>query len=129
MNKIVARYADGRIQKGFTTDFSPSRAIFHLTDRIDQKTEVVYVNKLKAVFIVKEFDGNPNYHEASDFDDSQQVYGAKLRVHFIDGEILVGVGMGYNPNKIGFFLTPCDPNSNTIRAFLIQEFIDHIEKL
>jgi len=129
MNKIVVRYADGKIQKGFTSDFSPNRVMFHLTGRSDQKTEVVYINKLKAVFIVKEFDGNPNYREASDFDDSQQVYGAKLRVHFSDGEKLVGVGMGYNPNKIGFFLTPCDPDCNTIRAFVVLECVDHIEKL
>ena len=129
MNKIVVRYADGKIQKGFTSDFSPNRAMFHLTHRSDQKTEVVYVNRLKAVYIVKEFDGNPNYREASDFDDSQQVYGARMRVHFSDGEKMVGVGMGYNPNKIGFFMTPCDPDSNTVRAFVVHESIDHVEKL
>jgi len=129
MNKIVVRYADGKIQKGFTSDFSPNRPIFHLTGRSDQKPEVINVNKLKAVFIVKEFEGNPNYREASDFDDSQQVYGARLRVHFSDGEKLVGVGMGYNPNKIGFFLTPCDPDSNTIRAFIVLECVDHVDKL
>ncbi|MCK5117692.1 MAG: hypothetical protein KAR44_13935 [Candidatus Aegiribacteria sp.] len=129
MNKIVVRYADGKIQKGFTSDFSPNRAMFHLTGISDQKTEVIYVNKLKAVFIVKEFEGDPHYRKDSDFDDSQQVYGAKLRIHFSDGEKLVGVGMGYKPDKIGFFLTPCDPDSNTIRAFVVNECVDHVEKL
>ena len=129
MNKIVARYADGRIQKGFASDFSQNRAMFHLTGISDQKIEIVYVNKLKAVFIVKEFDGNPNYREVSDFDDSQSVYGARLRVHFKDGEKLVGVGMGYSPDKMGFFMTPCDPDCNTIRAFVVNESVDHVERL
>ncbi len=129
MNKIVVRYADGKIQKGFTSDFSPNRPMFHLAGMNDQKTVVIHVNKLKAVFIVKEFDGNPNYRETSDFADSQQVYGAKLRVHFSDGEKLVGVGMGYKPDKTGFFLTPCDPDSNTVRAFVVNECVDHVEKL
>lgn len=129
MNRIVVRYADGRIQKGFTNDFSPNKAMFHLTGRNDQKIEIIYVNKLKAVFVVKEFDGDPDYREASDFNDSQKIYGARLRVHFRDGEKLAGVGMGYNPDKIGFFMTPCDPDSNTIRVFVVHEFVDHIEKL
>ena len=47
--------------------------MFHPTGRSDQKIEVIYVNKLKTVFIVKEFDGDPGYSEASDFDDSQSV--------------------------------------------------------
>jgi len=129
MNKIVVHYADGRILKGFTSDFSQDKALFHLTGSIDHKTEVISLSKLKAVFIVKEFEGDPNYREMSDFYESQRVYGAKMRVHFSDGEKFVGVGMGYNPDKIGFFMTPCDPDSNTIRAFVVNEFVDHIERL
>jgi hypothetical protein len=37
--------------------------------------------------------------------------------------------MGYNPDKIGFFMTPCDPKCNTVRAFVVNDFIDHIERL
>ncbi|MEN8208505.1 MAG: hypothetical protein ABFR50_04555 [Candidatus Fermentibacteria bacterium] len=129
MNKIVVRYADGKIQKGFTSDFSQNRAMFHLTNKTNQKTEVIYIKKLKAVFIVKEFEGNPHYRKASDFEDSNLVYGAKLRVHFNDGEIMAGVGMGYKPDKVGFFLTPSDPDSNTIRAFVVNECVDHVDKL
>jgi len=129
MNKIVARYADGKILKGFTSDFAPNKAMFHLSTDNNSKIEIIFVSKLKAVFIVKEFEGKPGYRETSDFDSSQGAYGAKLRVHFKDGEILVGIGVGYNPEKIGFFITPCDPNSNTIRAFVVNEFVDHIEKL
>jgi hypothetical protein len=129
MNKIVARFADGKILKGFTNDLSPNKPLFHLSRNTDNSTEVVFLDKLKAVFIVKEFEGDPDYRESSDFDESQTVYGAKLRVHFKDGEKFVGVGMGYNPNKTGFFMTPCDPECNTIRALVVNAFVDHLERL
>ena len=31
MNKIVARFADGRIVKGMTADFSPAKDLFHVS--------------------------------------------------------------------------------------------------
>jgi hypothetical protein len=130
MNKIVARYADGRLVKGFTSDFSPQKKMFHLRSVDDSSVEIVNVEKLKALFIVKEFEGNPEYRESNDFDGSSSLgYGDRLRIIFKDGEEMVGVGMGYNPEKVGFFMTPCDPKSNTVRAFVINDFVDHVEKL
>lgn len=130
MNKIVARFADGSILKGFTSDFAPNKKIFHLSGRTDHKVQLVNVEKLKAVFIVKEFDGNPEYRESSDFDESHAMgYGSRLKVIFKDGEEFIGVGTGYSPDKIGFFMTPCDPKSNTVRAFVVNGYVDHIEKL
>jgi len=130
MNKVVVRFADGDVLKGFTSDFSPGKQMFHLSDRDTGNANVVMVEKLKAVFIVKEFEGDPSYVEADDFQSSTKAYGSRLKVHFKDGEVMMGVGMGYNkPNTMGFFITPCDENSNTIRAYVINKFVDHIEKL
>jgi hypothetical protein len=130
MNKIVARFADGRIVKGFTSDFSPQKRMFHLTDRNDSSVEMIDVEKLKAVFIVKKFEGDPGYRESGDFQGSSgPAYGSRIRIVFRDGEEMVGVGMGYSPDKVGFFLTPSDPESNIIRAFVINDFVDHVEKL
>lgn len=129
MNKIVARYADGNVVKGFTSDFSPGKRLFHVTRRDDNDVEVIMVEKLKAVFIVKEFDGNPNYKDIDDFSQSGNVYGSRMKVIFKDGEEMVGIGMGYKPEKVGFFMTPCDPKSNIIRAFIVNDFVDHIERI
>ncbi|OPL17636.1 MAG: hypothetical protein AVO35_09415 [Candidatus Aegiribacteria sp. MLS_C] len=130
MNKIVARYADGNVLKGFTNDFAPDRRMFHLADRTDGSVHVVNVDRLKAVFIVKEFDGDPDYREASDFDPGKSAgYGSKLKVVFRDGEEFTGVATGYGPDRHGFFMTPCDPECNTIRAFVVTDFVDHMEKL
>lgn len=130
MNRIVARYADGTVLKGFTNDFAPSKRMFHLTERNDGTVHVVNVDRLKAVFIVKEFEGNPEYRESGDFDPEHAMgYGSRLKVVFRDGEEFVGVATGYGPDRQGFFMTPCDPGCNTIRAFVVNDFVDHMEKL
>ncbi|MCL4475041.1 MAG: hypothetical protein M1508_02270 [Nitrospirae bacterium] len=41
--KIVIRYADGRLIKGYTNDFSPKKSSFHLcpvTDCLDDRHEI-----------------------------------------------------------------------------------------
>ncbi len=129
MNKVVVHYSDGSIQKGYTNDFSISRTTFHLASIEDHKTEIIDIHKLKAVFFVKDFEGDPEYTDMKDFENSPLVYGKKYSVLFKDGEKIVGTGMGYHADKLGFFLTPCDTACNTIRAFVNNEFIDKIELL
>ncbi len=130
MNKVVVHFADGSIQKGYTSDFSINRSTFHLAAiEEDHKTEIINIHNLKAVFFVKDFEGNPEHTYLKDFDDSLPVYSKKYRVLFRDGEEFVGTGMGYHPDKFGFFLTPCDPDCNTIRAFVNNEFITKIEQI
>ena len=128
MNKVVVHFADGSIKKGNTSDFSVNRTAFHLT-AIDDKPDKINIHILKAVFFVKDFEGDPEHADMKDFDSSQTVYGRKYRVFFKDGEEFVGTGVGYHPDNLGFFLTPCDPDSNTIRAFVYNEFLSKIEEI
>ena len=128
MNKVVVHYSDGSIQKGYTNDFSINRTTFHLASIEDHETEIIDIHKLKAVFFVKDFEGDPEHADMKDFDNSNPVYGLKYRVLFRDGEEIVGTGMGYHPDKLGFFLTPCDSDCNTIRAFINNEFISEIDQ-
>ena len=129
MNKVVVHFTDGSIQKGHTSDFSISRTSFHLAAVDDNKSEVIDIHKLKAVFFVKDFDGDPEYKDLKDPDDSQPGYVKKYRVVFRDGEEFIGTGVGYHPDKFGFFLTPSDPDCNTIRAFVNNEFIVRIDQI
>ena len=46
--------------------------------------------------------------------------GRKVEVAFVDGEILQGSVLGYNPNDSGFFLFPSDPKSNNHRVFVVN---------
>ena len=57
-NLIVARYADGRVLKGVTRDFSPNRAMFHVDTQDGGPAVELRFRQLKAVFFVLTLEGN-----------------------------------------------------------------------
>ena len=64
--KVVVRYADGKVIKGYTQDFFPNKDRFHLQPQqksSGQDTQQVLVKDLKAIFFVRDFGGNPAYDE------------------------------------------------------------------
>jgi hypothetical protein len=122
-NKIVAHYQNGRILKGFTSDFLPNKDLFHvvpMNTAPGTKPLEVRVPELKAIFFVKDFAGNSNYEENKQFNPEKPVSGRKIKVIFKDDEILMGTTQGYEPNRPGFFLIPVDPKSNTQRCFIVS---------
>ena len=80
----------------------------------------VYVNVLKAVFFVKDFNGDSQYQEKKTFDTVKPAVGKKIKVVFKDGEELVGTTQGYQPGRPGFFVFPADPGSNMDRVFVFS---------
>lgn len=121
-NKIVVRYQDGRLLKGITNDFFPNKDLFHLVPMAappGSKPLELHTTSLKAVFFVKEFDGNPNYDDKKEFDPAKSSVGRKIRVVFKDGELMVGTTTGYQPDRSGFFVVPVDTNSNIERCFVV----------
>jgi len=124
--KIVLRYVDGKVIKGYTQDFFPNKALFHFSslDKEPQdKESEVYVKDLKAVFFVRDFNGNPEYNERKQYIEGEKPGGRKVEVVFFDDEMLAGSTMGYDPNRPGFFLFPVDPQSNNLRVFIITAAI------
>lgn len=119
-NKVVARYADGRVLKGSTSDFVPTRASFHvaLPEPGARPVEVV-MKDLKAVFFVKDLSGNAAHEERNAFDASSPVAGRKVRITFADGEVLVGTTQAYQPGRPGLFIVPADTASNIDRCYVI----------
>ena len=68
-NRIVARFADGRMLKGTTQDFAPPKDTFHVIGSEGGSRPVkVAVEDLKAVFFVKSLVGNAAYTELSSGD-------------------------------------------------------------
>ena len=88
---------------------------------------VVHLAHLKAVFFVRELEGNPTYNERKAFD--RPTTGRRLEVTFLDGEVLVGSTMNYQPHGPGFFLLPADPGSNNIRTFVVSGSTRHVRFL
>jgi hypothetical protein len=122
LNKIVVRYQDGRILKGFTGDFLPTKPAFHLTVNDaprDAKPIQVQIAEVKAVFFVKDFVGNAQRDRAEGFQAGKSVVGRKIRVVFQDGETLVGTTQGYDASRPGFFVIPADAGSNNDRCFVV----------
>jgi hypothetical protein len=125
LNQIVARYQNGSVLKGFTTDFRADKETFHVTagGTLGEKPAEVRLADLKAVFFVKDFAGRPEYNEVKAFDTARPLSGRKIRVVFTDGEEMVGVTQGYQPDRPGFFVTPADPGSNNLRCFVVSSAV------
>jgi hypothetical protein len=130
--KIVARFLDGRVLKGYAQDFYPNKFLFHLhrPDANPQEEGIeVYLKDLKAIFFVRDFAGNPAYNERKEFSEKGQISGKKVEVTFSDGEMLVGTTMGYDPKRPGFFLFPADLQSNNLRVFAASQAIQKVRFL
>jgi hypothetical protein len=129
MHRIVARFQDGRVLRGFTTDFLPSKDRFHMFSEeglADAKPAEVLVAQLKALFFVKTFEGNPDHEEPSDFPETKAGAGRRIRVIFKDGEIMAGTTQGFDRARPGFFVVPVDPGSNNERCFVVTAATDKV---
>ncbi len=129
--KVVVRYSCGRIIKGFTQDFFPTKKLFHLTpaDNLSGKPIEVSIADLKAIFMVGDFAGHPLYKERKKYDPGEKPSGKKVEVTFVDGEVLVGSTLGYDPKRQGFFISPADPKSNNIRVYVVSSFVEKVRCL
>ena len=129
--KVVARYSDGRVIKGFTQDLFPNKDSFHLFPANESSAEAVEIllRRLKAVFIVRDFNGNPLYEERKVYMEGEKPIGRKLEVTFVDGEVLVGSTLGYDPKRQGFFLFPVDPKSNNERVLAVSSAVKQVRYL
>jgi hypothetical protein len=132
LTKIVVRYADGRIIKGYTQDFLPTNPSFHVqpfdsgtsTDAVD-----ILVRDLKALFFVRDFLGNPNYQERKEIFEGAKIIGKVLEVTFKDGERIVGSSLSYDPERPGFFIFPADPEENNLGVFVVSESVSKVRYL
>ena len=129
--KVVLRYIDGRVLKGFTQNFYPNKDRFHLfpADKSSDLAKEVLIRELKALFIVRDFIGDPSYDEQKNFSAGEKTFGRRVKVIFQDGEIIVGSTLGYDLKRNGFFISPADPKSNNIRAFVMSSAIKIVHQI
>jgi len=128
--KIVVRYATGELVKGFTQDFHPSRTQFSLWPTLNAtpvERTIVPMSKLKAVFFVRDFEGNPGYEESRTFTVRGQ--GRPVEVTFLDTEVILGTTLNYRPDSQGFFLSPADPLANNTRIFVLARAVREVRFL
>ncbi len=116
-NAIVAHFVDGKILKGYSQDFSPSKPTLHIAEVESGNVTEVEISKLKALFFVKTFKGNRSHEENKEA--KRAGLGRRIKVNCKDGETLVGYTSGYSPDRAAFFLFPADPKSNNERIFVV----------
>jgi len=118
INKVVIHTSHGKIIKGETTDFFPNKDAFHLKKQDSATMEKINTKDLKAIYFVKDLSGNSTYNEKKDVERGG--LGRKIKIQFKDGETQVGYTQGYAPGRPGFFVVPCDPDSNNLRVFVVS---------
>lgn len=126
INQIVIHSKDGSMIKGNTNDFLPNKATFHLTDRTGSVQEI-NVNDAKAIFFVKDLEGNKDYDYS--YDDVVPGGGKKVCVFFEDGEEIVGFALSYSPGRQGFFMTPADLSGNNERIYVVSASVKKVDFL
>ena len=129
--KVVVRYSDGKLVKGFTQDFFPNKERFHLIPANNHSGGAIEVSMkdLKAIFMVRHFIGDSLHKERKKYIEGEKPSGRKVEVTFIDGEVLVGTTLGYDPKRQGFFIYPADPKSNNIRVYVVSSFVEKVRYL
>ena len=116
-NRVIARFLDGTLVRGTTFDFAPTKISFHVDD--GHGTREIDIGDLKALFFVRDFDGDAGYHEKKGF-FSPHAHGKKVMVEFLDGEVLFGYTLSYTSRGLGFFVFPGDPESNNEKVFIVH---------
>jgi small nuclear ribonucleoprotein (snRNP)-like protein len=131
--KVILRFLDGRIIKGYVSDFLPQSNHISIEDEAANKQDCP-LTELKAVFYVKSFEGNRDYADKRSFTETSQK-GKKILVRFKDGERLIGYLEGDVPwqrgfflesKKGGFFLIPADDQTNNMKVFVVSTSVTDV---
>ena len=120
-SKTVVRFKDKTLLKGKVTDFSPFYRFFQL-ELLNGDVVKVDIDKIKAIFFVKSFEGNKKHKYK--YQDRLIGVGDKIITKFADGETLVGYSLHLDYSPRGFFITPADLKGNNKYVFASKSAIE-----
>jgi hypothetical protein len=129
-NHVVAHFIDGRVVKGQCFDLSMVKPVCHVQQQGGGALEV-RLTELKALFFVKDLEGDPARQEANRLEtgDRRGVGARPMEVRFQDGEVLNGFVTGYAADRPFFFMVPADPDSNNTRIFVNRAAVARVAPL
>jgi hypothetical protein len=122
--RIVVRYRDGRILKGFNADFTAATShvdVWMARNGPEASRITVPLAHLKALFFLNDVDGNQGQLPAV-----VASHGRRTDVTFLDGEVVAGTTLGYSQSGPGFFLTPLDAGGNNLSLFVVSGAVRHV---
>ena len=106
-HKVVAHFQNGRLIKGSTVSILPDRPVCHIMTR-DRGMLPVRLSDLKALFIVKDLEGNSAYvdQQAIASGDGWATGAKRLQITFRDGECLLALAPTYEETRPFFGSSP-----------------------
>jgi hypothetical protein len=122
---VVAHFTDGRLVKGYSEDFFPHKTTVHIAKDGSDGVQEIEIAGLKALFFVKSLTGDREY--VDDQEAERAGFGRRIKVHFKDGETIVGYTSGYSADRDAFFVFPADPKGNNTRVYVVTAATDEIE--
>ncbi len=120
-SKVVVRLKDKTLLKGKISNFSPFNSFFQL-ELLNGDPVLVSIDKIKAMFFVKSFEGDKQYKYK--YEDNLFWVGNKITLKFHDGEKMVGYSQHFDFTPKGYFITPADVNGNNTYVFASKSAID-----
>ena len=125
---VAARYLDGHIVKGRTSNFRPTQAQFHVTAPGLREPAEIRLAELKAIFFIKTLEGRPEHEERKEFSLPGGSW-SKVWIEFdCDGEELAGWTSPSLSSKLGFFLLPTDTESNIEKIYVPRSALKRVLK-
>ncbi len=137
MDRVVLRYYDGRVEKGYLVSFSETGSDVEIKEYKTERSIKAHLDELKAIFFVRSFEGKPGYREKKRY-DRKGITAKKVFIRFKDKETLLGYVEGMLPWDKGFFLTkqhdrgkgffvyPVDEESNNIKVFIVASSVEDV---
>ncbi len=135
MLKVVAHLRDGGLVKGYADmgaapsagaltreDPATPPSVIEVRPAESKKPVSVPLDSLKALFYVKDLEGNSEYKEVKFFQGHPPIEGLWVRLTFYDNETYEGVVRNSLDflNGSGFFLKPPDPHSNNEVVYVLK---------
>lgn len=119
---IIARTKDGALVRGYLyAGRSLTRGRLNVKT-LEGAVLPVELEHLKAVFFVRDFEGDKGYMENKALRTEPDRAGLRVRIRFDDNETIEGVV----ENSVellqapGFFLWPADPESNNSLIYVVK---------
>jgi hypothetical protein len=133
-HKVVARYKDGRVCKGFARDPEPAAGRLRLSVPGEALGSMeIPLEELKGVFFVKSWDGNAAYVERDDgFSEGAPGFNGAYRLQrtvagFHDGERMKGYSYNYTPGQATLSFFPYDPFGNNYKILIVCSALSDVE--
>jgi hypothetical protein len=128
--RVVVRFLDGKLLRGYTNNFHPDADHLHLSPEVNCAAGdrlFVPIALLKAVFFVRDLAGNAQHIDSNTFDHAPRA--RKVEVTFRDAEVMAGSTLNYKPHARGFYLIPANSRGNNQRVYVVLAAVRHLRFL